>query len=67
MTGRVAPGLPTTQIDWLAIPAAAQTCLHGRFMSSRLIALVEHPAHEGREAAVEISTRRRITTGSEVE
>jgi len=34
----------------------------GRFMSSRLIALVEHPAHEGRESAVEVSTRRRITT-----
>lgn len=33
----------------------------GRFMSSRLIALVEHPAHEG-EAKVEVSTRRRITT-----
>ena len=34
----------------------------GRFMASRLIALVEHPAHEGRDAAVEVSTRRRITT-----
>ena len=33
----------------------------GRFMSSRLIALVEHPAHEA-EAKVEVSTRRRITT-----
>jgi hypothetical protein len=33
----------------------------GRFMSSRLIALVEHPAHEN-EAQVEVSTRRRITT-----
>jgi hypothetical protein len=33
----------------------------GRFMSSRLIALVEHPAHEN-EAKVEVSTRRRITT-----
>jgi hypothetical protein len=35
----------------------------GRFMASRLIALVEHPAHEGRETKVDISTRRRITTG----
>jgi hypothetical protein len=34
----------------------------GRFMASRLIALVEHPAHEGRDSAVEVSTRRRITT-----
>lgn len=33
----------------------------GRFMASRLIALVEHPAHEN-EAKVEVSTRRRITT-----
>jgi hypothetical protein len=33
----------------------------GRFMSSRLIALVEHPAHEGRESKVDIQTRRRIT------
>jgi hypothetical protein len=31
-------------------------------MSSRLIALVEFPAHEGRESQVEVSTRRRITT-----
>jgi hypothetical protein len=35
----------------------------GRFMASRLIALVEHPAHEGRETQVDVSTRRRITTG----
>jgi len=33
----------------------------GRFLSSRLIALVEHPAHEN-GAKVEVSTRRRITT-----
>lgn len=32
----------------------------GRFMSSRLIALVEHPAQEGRETKVEVQTRRRI-------
>jgi hypothetical protein len=37
----------------------------GRFMASRLIALVEHPAHEGRESKVEVQTRRRITTGGE--
>ena len=34
----------------------------GRFMSSRLIALVEFPAHEGRETQVEVSTRRRMAT-----
>ena len=33
----------------------------GRFMSSRLIALVQHPAHEGRESKVDVQTRRRIT------
>lgn len=33
----------------------------GRFMSNRLIALVEHPAGEGRESKVDVSTRRRIT------
>ena len=32
----------------------------GRFMSSRLIALVEHPVREG-ETRAEVSTRRRIT------
>ncbi len=37
----------------------------GRFMSSRLIALVEYPAHEGRESAVDVSTRRRITKAGE--
>jgi len=33
----------------------------GRFMASRLVALVEHPAHEGRESRVEVTTRRRIS------
>jgi len=32
----------------------------GRFMASRLIALVEHPASEGDSARVEVTTRRRI-------
>jgi hypothetical protein len=32
----------------------------GRFMASRLIALVEHPAHEGEETRVDVSTRRRM-------
>ena len=32
----------------------------GRFMASRLIALVEHPAQEG--ARVDVSTRRRLGT-----
>ena len=31
----------------------------GRFMASRLIALVEHPAREG-DTTVEVLTRRRI-------
>jgi hypothetical protein len=31
-------------------------------MSSRLIALVEFPAHEGKETQVEVSTRRRMAT-----
>ena len=31
----------------------------GRFMASRLIALVEHPAREG-DTTVEVTTRRRI-------
>ena len=35
----------------------------GRFMASRLIALVEHPAKERDEARVEVTTRRRIGTG----
>jgi hypothetical protein len=34
----------------------------GRFMASRLIALVEFPVHEGRESQVEISTRRRMAS-----
>jgi hypothetical protein len=33
----------------------------GRFMASRLIALVEHPAQEGEKARVEVSTRRRLS------
>lgn len=37
----------------------------GRFMSSRVVALVEHPAHEGRESQVEVSTRRRLTTAGD--
>ena len=32
----------------------------GRFMASRLIALVEHPAQEGDGAGVDVSTRRRL-------
>jgi hypothetical protein len=34
-------------------------------MASRLIALVEHPAHEGRESKVDVQTRRRLTSGVE--
>ena len=32
----------------------------GRFMASRLIALVEHPATESDSARVDVTTRRRI-------
>ena len=32
----------------------------GRFMATRLVALVEHPAQEGDGAGVDVSTRRRI-------
>ena len=32
----------------------------GRFMASRLIALVEHPAHEQDVSRVDVSTRRRM-------
>jgi len=34
-----------------------------RFMSSRLIALVEHPARERDDSRVEVTTRRRIAGG----
>lgn len=37
----------------------------GRFMASRLIALVEHPANETSERPVEVSTRRRMSAGAE--
>jgi hypothetical protein len=33
-----------------------------RFMASRLIALVEHPATEGDGSRVDVSTRRRMTS-----
>jgi len=36
----------------------------GRFMASRLIALVEHPARERDDSRVEVTTRRRIATGT---
>ena len=35
----------------------------GRFMASRVVALVEHPAAEGDAARVEVETRRRMTAG----
>jgi len=37
----------------------------GRFMASRLIALVEHPAAEGTSARVDVTTRRRISPREE--
>jgi hypothetical protein len=38
----------------------------GRFMATRIVALVEHPAAEGAgtEKPVEVSTRRRMSAGS---
>lgn len=33
----------------------------GRFMASRIVALVEHPAKEGSDGRVDVSTRRRIS------
>jgi hypothetical protein len=40
----------------------------GRFMQSRLVALVEHPAHEdSTEKPVDVSTRRRLGAGSATE
>jgi hypothetical protein len=32
----------------------------GRFMASRLVALVEHPAAEGRDTTVDVMTKRRL-------
>jgi hypothetical protein len=37
----------------------------GRFMASRLVALVEHPAIEGDSTGVDVSTRRRIAAPEE--
>ena len=38
----------------------------GRFMQSRLVALVEHPAHEeSSDQPVEVSTRRRMGSPSD--
>lgn len=37
----------------------------GRFMQSRLVALVEHPAQEQGERPVDVSTRRRMGAGSD--
>jgi len=37
----------------------------GRFMASRIVALVEHPAKEGSDGRVDVSTRRRISPRDE--
>ena len=37
----------------------------GRFMSSRVVALVEHPAQERDGARVEVETRRRLSPASQ--
>ena len=39
----------------------------GRFMASRLIALVEHPAQEGDQGRVDVTTRRRMGAKDEPE
>jgi hypothetical protein len=44
------------------VTRSGQTVRTGRFMTSRLVALVEHPAADER-ARVEISTRHRIQPG----
>lgn len=36
----------------------------GRFMTTRLVALVEHPAAEVSDRGVEVSTRRRLGAGT---
>ena len=36
----------------------------GRFMASRVVALVEHPAAEGDRARVEVETTRRMSPGA---
>src|SRR6188472_3457792 len=37
----------------------------GRFMASRLVALVEHPAVEGATTGVDVTTRRRMAAPDE--
>jgi hypothetical protein len=37
----------------------------GRFMASRVVALVEHPAMEEGSSRVEVETRRRLSSGTE--
>ncbi|HEX5012828.1 MAG TPA: hypothetical protein VFV72_01625 [Candidatus Limnocylindrales bacterium] len=37
----------------------------GRFMANRIVALVEHPAQEGSDGRVDVSTRRRISAPDE--
>ena len=44
------------------VTRSGQTVRTGRFMTSRLVALVEHPAADDR-GRVEISTRHRIQPG----
>jgi hypothetical protein len=42
------------------VTRGGNTVRTGRFMTSRLIALVEHPAQERDDTRVEVTTRRRI-------
>jgi hypothetical protein len=42
------------------VTRTGQVVRTGRFMASRLIALVEHPALEGDGVGVDVTTRRRI-------
>ena len=42
------------------VTRSGQTVRTGRFMASRLIALVEHPAREQDGSRVDVTTRRRM-------
>jgi hypothetical protein len=47
------------------VTRSGQPVRTGRFMASRVVALVEHPAAEGRDTRVEVSTRRRLGASAE--
>src|SRR4029079_3438697 len=47
-------------VEVAEVPRGGPPVRTGGFMSSRLIALVEHPARERDDSRVEVTTRRRI-------